>query len=1146
MPCTGQTLTSPSITCLDYLVSWDISGAQPVVTITNNSTVSSYAALSWWFYITTPSGVSIHGVDLSSLSSYPTPDIAGITWTTRTFNLPTPFGNPPCGQVEWSPNTPYSVEVFVVDSATSTPHPLNSYTKTAIIVRPGGNTQNTCGNFGVAQVSVQVDCQNKNIMCLDSTILTYNNILATAPDSNTWTLVYPQAPSGDIPNRTATNTPSVNFPVSVNSDGYTLYLQEYVTYNYGNGVTVKVQYKLFSSDGSLGVTFAVACNTNLCLLQCQMKAFYDLSKTSCGTVEDANLQNTMTRLNFLFAQVLTGIFQPLCGIDVGGLIAEMKRIGKFSDNCGCGCGDSSSNFGFSNPTGGSTSACCPVYVNVLDKTTGLAPTECPNSYFPATVFDPTNTTIIGVATSMPDEINIINSNAAWQAYGTAFDTGNCKVGFFPLNSGTIIPNINVIPADPGTTTCTPAGTQTYSITVGNTCGTAVITAASYPYVASVNFGSGAVSLGSVSSDAALIAALNTTSTKPAAVTFALGSTSGVLNIVVNNTNCAAFNTPIVVTGCVKLASTVTLAIFDRNTTHAPTACPLSFYPTVVWSIDNTLPLAVASSADDLVSILNSNAGWTAIGTFSNAGNCFVTVNLTTTISPSLFVPVSVPTGGGSGCVSNTQVYQIPVLDYCLNTPISTLSYPFFAYVDYGNGSNQHALGSVSSLTQLITLLNANSNKPGPITFSAGSGGSSAQIAMNVLNTNCTTYSTPTIVYGEVWTKDFIAIGGNHHNLQTNGGSGTLYRASTNTLLGKTCTYPVTTERPFHSIHVNKNGCTYITEPTTGKIYVYYTGDPLNPALVAVIQLSTIVSGGSGNFTGNPHTYGEASYYGLYFATDYIDPTTTDTLYVVESITGTIWSVNSNTNTVITGFQNNKLLGKCPRQVLTTAQRPQIYFTQDGHIEQDASLSSGIAVGSVIVLDTNSFSGAGINTVVIDSRGGSAENIVASSFNAVDTIIYTGDKGSIFTYNKNTPALTGTYIGRWIGPGSGVWTRWTNTAIISGTLFAASYGAAGLGGTYYLAISDIPLSSPNGHEFENMDGVGLNVYTHYNFIGLPGTCYGLLTFYNGSGSPAGVAKFKLDGTFLEVAPLPIGDIYNFVLLSIAASTPSTPNSLCALP
>lgn len=362
MPCTGVELTG-AITCLDYNLNWDISGAAATVTITNNSTVSDYASLKWWFYVGSPSGVAIYGTDITT--SLPTPDVDGVSWTTKQIPLPTPFTNSPCGQIEFSPNSPYVVKVFVQD-ATVSPPLLSSLTKNSIIVRPNGCTQNTCGNFGQAAVSMKVDCATKVIMCFDGTNRVYNNILAPTSTSNKWTLVYPINDAGDVPNETATDVPNANFLAAGNSKAYALYFDETATYDYGNGISVTVKYKLFDKSG-LGLTFAVNCNTNLCQLQCMMKKYEELGTASCGELEIAGFAQKMAMLNWKYAQILTGIFQPLCGIDVPALIDEMKAMMSLGEDCGCDCQDCGDNFGFSNPTGsGAVAGSTPNLQQVTD------------------------------------------------------------------------------------------------------------------------------------------------------------------------------------------------------------------------------------------------------------------------------------------------------------------------------------------------------------------------------------------------------------------------------------------------------------------------------------------------------------------------------------------------------------------------------------------------------------------------------------------------------------------------------------------------------------------------------------------------------------------------------------------------------------
>lgn len=1111
-------VTSPDLSVLAYSALYDISGPTPEVVLTNESTVINATALTWWYVITTPSGLPLH------TGSVTTPDKLHLAWTTFIADTwPQPFGTPPFSQVEFSCSVPYICTLYVKDSENNTfSLPINT-----VICRPNGNTSDTQGNFGAASTNVSTDCQTAQVRGADTTNYTYQNQLGTSSGSK-WTLVYPLDNNGNQPaNGVVNNAANVSFNIGYTGKGYQLSFNTYSIYDLGNGGGVKLQYKFLK-------TFGVWCNVDLCKLQCEIANLYELSKKGCGTVQDPELMNKITRINLLFNQVLAAVLQPLCDVDVPALINEIQKIGGFNCNC---CSPQGINLYVPVPVQG----CCPISVPVYQQGTTNPPATCPDSYFPANIYGPDGTTLIGVAYSMDDELAIINSTSSWQAYGIFFNEGNCKVGVYPSTSGATVPPIEVVPTGVpgGSTACTPAGTQTYTVAINNSCGSSAITDASYPFVASVDFGAGAVSLGAVANVAALIVALNVTSTKPIAVTFSAGSSGGVLTVIINNTDCDAFSTPITITGCVQN----TIQVIDTSTSMPPAACPASFYPVIVYAPDGITPLGIASSADDMVSIMNADAGWQVYGVFFNAGNCNVGVTLATGVSTVPNVIVNTDTSTGSGCVDSTSIYQLPVLNYCLNTPISTLSYPFFAYVDYGDGGGIISLESVDSLTALITALNDNSSKPLPITFSAGSGGSSSQIEMNVINANCIDFPASVIVYAALWPKDFVMAGGNHHNLVNgSGGSLTFLRASTNATLGKTCIYPTPQQRPFHTIKIGSY--LFTTEPTTGRIYVYFVGDVLNPSLIYVIQLNTVVAGPHGNFTGFPSIYGELSYFNLYFPTDYIDPSSTSTIYVVESTTGTIWAISTTSYTVTNSFQSDKLLGKCPRQVLLTAGTPTIYFTQDGHVEQDGGLSSTIPTGSVIQLNATTFNAGAISTVSIDAHP-TPQNIVASSFNSPETIIYTGDTGGIWVYNKTTAALTGDYVTRWFGPGQITWTRWANTSIFNGFLYLASYGAGALGGTYKLALVDIS-GSGDANGFENMTGNGQNIYRHYNFIGIAGTCYGFVTFYNDIGSATGVGKFKFDGTFLEMIPLLTGDIYNVVPIEISPSIPSTPNSYCALP
>lgn len=444
MPTPILPVSSPDISTLSYSVLFDISGAIPNIVLTNASTVINSNHLIWWYVITTPSGTPIHTGSLS------VPDVVNVPWTTLQItpnSWPMVFGmNGPCAQVEFSTGVPYICTLYVKDSASNT----FSLTISQTVVRPNGNTQNSCGNFGVAAAGIEVKCYTNPavVFCADSTNYTYNNILSPITNSmvNQWVLTYPPDANGNQPaNGIASNTPSVTFPIGYNGSGYVLFLNDYAAYDMGNGATIKVQYKAINPQtGTQGLNFAVLCNIDLCRLQCQMSAFYEVSKKNCNTVDNSVYADKKTNINYLYAQAITGIIQPLCGIDVAAIVAEIQSIiGNIGSGCDCGCTDTGINFNYPTGQSASSSGCCPVSTGIIDNATGLTPTACPQSYFPVQVKDPTNTTVIGSANNINDLVSVLNATPSWEAYGVAFAEGNCKLGWFPATGATTIPNTRV-------------------------------------------------------------------------------------------------------------------------------------------------------------------------------------------------------------------------------------------------------------------------------------------------------------------------------------------------------------------------------------------------------------------------------------------------------------------------------------------------------------------------------------------------------------------------------------------------------------------------------------------------------------------------------------------------------------------------------
>lgn len=327
---------SPDISFLDFLILYDISGGIPSIVLTNQSISKTsppdgLANCTWWYTINTPSGVSIHA------GSQLNPDITDADWTTLTIpsgTWPTPFGTPPYGQIEFSCAVPYTAVLYVMDSEDN----IYSLQKQVTICRPNGNTETSKGNFGSAKVILLTNCEQAQIRGTDTTDYTYQKIIGTS-QASTWTLAYPMNADGQIPDPfIVTNKPSVIFPVGYNAPGYQLYMNTYATYDMGNGQFIKIQYKFLS-------VFSVWCNVNMCAIQCEIDKLYAQIIPNCGTLENAAIEKQLFLIGILMDKCIVGIQQPLCGIDVPGTIEEIKRIGKFTCDCGCEIGQGINSIG---------------------------------------------------------------------------------------------------------------------------------------------------------------------------------------------------------------------------------------------------------------------------------------------------------------------------------------------------------------------------------------------------------------------------------------------------------------------------------------------------------------------------------------------------------------------------------------------------------------------------------------------------------------------------------------------------------------------------------------------------------------------------------------------------------------------------------
>lgn len=609
-------VTSPDISALSFSILYDISGAMPTATLTNLSTVIHANNLTWWYVLSMPSGTPIHTGSLS------TPDVAHAPWTT--LQLPANqwmlmFGNPPCAQIEFSNAAPYVCTLYVQDSASN----VFSLTINQAITRPNGNTQSSCGNFGMAVVGVEVKCQNNPIVvfCADSTNTAYQSVLTPTSQSDNWILTYPPDVNGNVPaNGTASNTPYVNFNAGYSSEGYVIFRNLYATYDMGNGASVKLQYKAINpKTGTPGISFAVLCNIDLCRLNCQIQAFLDVSKKQCGLVENTTYDSKKANISILLSQAMLGIQQPLCQIDVNSKITEIQAIiGNLGNNCDCGCTDTGINFNYPTSTSPSSSGCCPVSVSVLDSVTGMPPASCPNSYFPCQVKDPTNTTIIDTAVDMNNLVAILNSYPAWQAYGIAFAEGNCKVGWFPTNPATTPPPIIIVAGG----SVIPPTKYTDNIIDKNTGVAPVGCPSGNPYPFKVYDPTATSVIGIVNTPAELASLLNAT---PAWAAYGVASVQDSCHIQFNLTNASSLPPVIKVdpnvasTTCVSDTANYVIPIVDPCFTTGGTITS-AYFPCnvfvdwITWS--GPVALGIVNSFAEIVTGLNGAVGKPSQLTFS--------------------------------------------------------------------------------------------------------------------------------------------------------------------------------------------------------------------------------------------------------------------------------------------------------------------------------------------------------------------------------------------------------------------------------------------------------------------------------------------------------------------------------------------------
>lgn len=311
--------TSPDITFLQVQVTFDISGAVPIVSLLNQSAGPNLGNIQWAFVVLSPTNTPIHEGLLSA------PDITG-TWTTYTLSDPWPM---PAQSIEWS-GAPYSFQVFIQDSIGNQ---FSNAAQLATICRPFGNMSLSKNPYGTGNVNVNVQCNQGQIFFEDRTNASYQGLTGQRIGSNLM-VVYPIDETNVIPSPfSMSNFSTALVPISYSSTNYQFTYNSIYLYQLKPTVFVQIRYRSKDSKtGTYAVTIPVLCNIDLSPVVCNLVKLKESLKD--GTCSDINkTEQQITQITPALFLAFIGIEQPLTGVDVSKQLAEIQEITGW--DCAC-------------------------------------------------------------------------------------------------------------------------------------------------------------------------------------------------------------------------------------------------------------------------------------------------------------------------------------------------------------------------------------------------------------------------------------------------------------------------------------------------------------------------------------------------------------------------------------------------------------------------------------------------------------------------------------------------------------------------------------------------------------------------------------------------------------------------------------------
>lgn len=580
-----------------------------------------------------------------------------------------------------------------------------------------------------------------------------------------------------------------------------------------------------------------------------------------------------------------------------------------------------------------------------------------------------------------------------------------------------------------------------------------------------------------------------------------------------------------------------------HTTHTtPTECPGALnYPRNVYDPTDATVIGLAHNIDEIISIINGNTLWQAIGTAFNAGNCAVgilPVNATVTVED---VRISADVVTDTGCVGSIRTYDITLLDYCAGTNINILSYPFRGYVQYTPSGTKYDIGLITTYAALLAALTAEANKPAQISYSsAPTGATNGDVNVQIDDTNCTAGGYQVTIYAE--TGEYISYGANN-NMNTPASYAGIYGQDEliEANIGQFCGITDSTAMPWHIRRSPSNqNHLYYMETNTGLLYKYDISNPLYPVKLLTVSIPTTVAAGS---PPNVPFSGLPKYNGTVFShwDVYLGPTDANSaidgayMHIFESASGCIWKYDTTTDTVITSFYDLKLVGKCPRVITIGTNTNFLYFSHDGLRETQLGISSGVPRDAIIYLDLSTYSSAGLNVVTTVAPSG--DECWAASMDISGILWFTTIKGALVRYDPQLNTVLNTYPAIY-----GV--DFTGSILINSTMAAVGKQTSGITtmkifassdnkGTWFVDLGSTPVSLG---QFTPSTDISL---IHRNFTIIPGNCYGIVTY--DKGDQGGIAKYDYFGNYIGHVQLTAGSMYNALVFKLTGA--SSPNGLC---